>query len=213
MVSILTALMEWRSFVSFFKFVGSDEYDCFDLLFARDPTSIHLDLSMDGFHPQSTDSSPYSCCTVFVMPYNHPPDKCLKQGFTFLALVIPCPKKPKNKMNTFLRLLMEVLKELWQGVDAYDSHLKCRFNLCAAYLWSIHDYLIYGKFAGWCYHGRLNCPICVDESHALRLEHDNKVTLFYCHQRSLPLNHPFRCDRRSFLKGKIIRKGPPKQKI
>jgi hypothetical protein len=30
------------------------------------------------------------------------------------------------------------MKELWQGVDAYDNHLKCRFNLRAVYLWSIH---------------------------------------------------------------------------
>jgi hypothetical protein len=30
--------------------------------------------------------------------------------------------------------LMEELKELWHGVDAYDSHLKWRFNLHAAYL-------------------------------------------------------------------------------
>jgi hypothetical protein len=27
-----------------------------------------------------------------VMPYNLPPDKCLKEGFIFLALVIPSPK-------------------------------------------------------------------------------------------------------------------------
>jgi hypothetical protein len=47
-------------------------------------------------------------------------------------------------MNIFL---CEELKELQQGVDAYDSHLKCRFNLRAAYIWSIHDYLAYGKYA------------------------------------------------------------------
>jgi hypothetical protein len=77
-------------------------------------------------------------------------------------------------MNIFLRPLIEELKELWQRVDAYDSHLKCRFNLCAAYLWSIHDYLAYGKFIGWCVNDRLNCPICMDDSDAFRLEHDKK---------------------------------------
>jgi hypothetical protein len=35
---------------------------------------------------------------------------------------------------------MEEMKELWQGVDAYDNHLKCRFNLRAAYMWSIHQF-------------------------------------------------------------------------
>jgi hypothetical protein len=89
-----------------------------------------------------------------------PPNKCLKEGFIFFALVIPGPKELKKQINILLRSLMEELKELWQGVDAYDSHLKCRLNLCAAYLWSIHDYLAYGKFVGWCVHGRLNFPMC-----------------------------------------------------
>jgi hypothetical protein len=37
-------------------------------------------------------------------------------------------------MNIFLRPLMEEMKEPWQWVDAYDSHVKYRFNLRAAYL-------------------------------------------------------------------------------
>jgi hypothetical protein len=59
------------------------------------------------------------------MLYNLPPNKCLMEGFIFLALVILGPKEPKKQMNICLHLLMEALKELWQGVDAYDSHLKC----------------------------------------------------------------------------------------
>jgi hypothetical protein len=85
----------------------------------------------------------YSCWPVFVLPYNLPLNKCLKEEFTFLALVIPGPKEPKKQMNIFLRPLMEELKELQQGVDAYESHLKCRFNLRDAYQSSIHDYLAY----------------------------------------------------------------------
>jgi hypothetical protein len=87
------------------------------------------------------------------MPYNLPPNKCMKDGFIFLALVIPGPKELRKQKNIFFRPLMEELKELWQGVDAYDNHLKCRFNLRATYLWSIHDYLAYGKFISWCVHG------------------------------------------------------------
>jgi hypothetical protein len=152
--------------------------DHFDPKFARDPRSVHLGLSTDGFHPHSTDSSMYSCWLVFVMPYNLPPNICLKQGFIFLSLVIPGPKEPKKQMNIFMQPLFEELKKLWPGVDAYDSHLKCRFNLRAAYLWSIHDYLAYGKFVGWCVHGRLNCPICMEDSDAFRLEHGKKVSFF-----------------------------------
>jgi hypothetical protein len=122
--------------------------DRFDLEFPRDPRSVRLDLSMDGFQPHSTDSSSYFSWPVFVMPYNLPPNICLKQGFIFLTLVIPGPKEPKKQMNVFMQLLFKELKKLWPEVDAYDSHLKCRFNLHVAYLWSIHDYLAYDKFVG-----------------------------------------------------------------
>jgi hypothetical protein len=172
--------------------------DHFDLEFARDLRSVRLSLSTDGFQPYSSDSTAYSCWSVFMMPYNLSPNKCLKVGFIFLALVIPGPKEPKNQMNIFLHPLMEELKELWQWVDAYGSHLKYQFNLRAAYLWSIHDYLAYGKFVGWCVHGRLNCPVCMDESNALMLQHDRKVSFFDCHRRFLHLSHEFRGDKESF---------------
>jgi hypothetical protein len=118
-----------------------------------------------------------------------------------------------KQMNIYLRSLMEELKELWQGVDAYDSHLKCRFNLCAVYLWSIYDYLAYEKFVSWCAHGRLNCPVCMDESDAFRLQHGRKVNFFDFHRRFLPFSHEFRDDKESFKKGKSIRKGQPKRKL
>jgi hypothetical protein len=46
------------------------------------------------------------------MSYNLLPNKCLKQGFIFLALVILGPKEPKKQMNVFLRPLMKEMKEL-----------------------------------------------------------------------------------------------------
>jgi hypothetical protein len=98
--------------------------DRFDPEFAMDPRSVQLGLSMDVFQPYITDSTSYSCWLVFMMPYNSPPNKCLKEVFIFLALVILGPKEPKKKMNIFLRPLMEELEELWQGVDAYDSQRK-----------------------------------------------------------------------------------------
>jgi hypothetical protein len=131
----------------------------------------------------------------------------------FLALVIPGPKELQKQMNVFLQPLFEELKTLWSGVDAYGSHQKCRFNLRAAYLWLVHDYLAYGKFVGWCVHGRLNCLVCMDDSDAFRLEHGGKATFFDCHRKFLLSNHPFRSDQWSFQKGNNVRKGPPKRKL
>jgi hypothetical protein len=65
--------------------------DRFDIEFARDSRSVHLGLSMDRFTPFSRSSTLYSCWLVFMMPYNLPPSKCIKEEFKFLALVISCP--------------------------------------------------------------------------------------------------------------------------
>jgi hypothetical protein len=68
----------------------------FDLELVRDPRSVCLGLSTDGFHPHSEASCPCSCQPVFIMPYNMPSNKCLKQGYVFLALVISGPKEPRK---------------------------------------------------------------------------------------------------------------------
>jgi hypothetical protein len=73
---------------------------------------------------------------------------------------------------------MEELKELWQGVDVYNNYLKCGFNLGVTYLWSIHNYLAYGIFVGWCVHGQLSCLVYMDESNAFRMQYDRKDFLW-----------------------------------
>jgi hypothetical protein len=53
----------------------------------------------------------------------------------------------------------------------------------------------------------------MDDTDAFRLQHGKKVSFFDCHQRFRALNHPFRNETQSFLKGKTIRKGLPKQNL
>jgi hypothetical protein len=95
--------------------------DRFDPEFAWDPRTIRLGLSMNGFQHYSSDSTTYSCWRVFVMPYNLTPNKCLNEGFIFLALVIPGSKEPRKQMNIYLHPLIEELKELWQGVVSHSE--------------------------------------------------------------------------------------------
>jgi hypothetical protein len=52
--------------------------DHFDQEFVRDPRSVRLGLSMDGFQPHSEANNLYFCWPVFVMPYSLPPNKYLK---------------------------------------------------------------------------------------------------------------------------------------
>jgi hypothetical protein len=53
----------------------------------------------------------------------------------------------------------------------------------------------------------------MDDTDAFRLQHSKKASFFDCHRRFLPLNHLFRNDTGSFLKGKTMRKGPLKRKL
>jgi hypothetical protein len=57
---------------------------------------------------------------VFVIPYNLPPYLCMKYEFIFLCLIIPSLDHPGKKLNVMLKRLIEELKELWKGVEAYN---------------------------------------------------------------------------------------------
>jgi hypothetical protein len=64
-------------------------FDRFDADFASEAWKV-----TDGFDPFSTNSAPYSCWPVFVVPYNLPPSLCMKFEFTFLCLIVPGPEAP-----------------------------------------------------------------------------------------------------------------------
>jgi hypothetical protein len=108
-----------------------------------------------------------------------------------------------------LKPIIEELKQLWQGVEAYDYDQKQKFNLQVAYLWSVHDFKAYNIFSGWSCNGLLSCPICMKQSSCFRLKFGGKINYFDCHRCFLPLDHEFRLDSDTFKKGYIILVGPP----
>jgi hypothetical protein len=110
-----------------------------------------------------------------------------------------------------LKPLIEELKQLWIGVEAYDCYKKQKFNLRAAYLWSVHDFKAYTIFAGWSIHGELTCPICRLDTDCFRLMHGGKTSYFDCHRRWLPRKHKFRQEQNTFWKDTIVTKGPLKR--
>jgi hypothetical protein len=79
----------------------------FDADFASDARNVHFRLTTDGFDPFSTNSAPYSCWPVFVVPYNLPPSLYMKYEFIFLCLIIAGPKAPGQRLNVMLKPLIE----------------------------------------------------------------------------------------------------------
>jgi hypothetical protein len=106
-----------------------------------------------------------------------------------------------------LKSLIDKLKELWNGVEAYDSHMKQKFTLQAAYLWSIQYFRAYGIFARWSVHGILTSLICRSDTDCFHLTASGKISYFNCHRCWLPPKHPFRTQKDSFRKDTIIKKG------
>jgi hypothetical protein len=122
--------------------------DRFDVDFASDARNIRFGLATDGFDAFNTNSTPYSCWPIFVVPYNLPPSLCMKFEFMFLCLIVPNLDTPGPRINVMLKPFIEELKQLWIGVEAYDCYKKQKFNLRAAYLWSVHDFKAYNIFLG-----------------------------------------------------------------
>jgi hypothetical protein len=144
--------------------------DNFDPDFARDARNVRIGLATDGFTPFTKSVTSYSCWPVVAIPYNLPPALCMKYEHMFLNLIVPGPDNPVPQLNVMMQPLIEELKQLWVGAEAYDCHKKQKFNLRATYLWSIHDFLAYGIFSGWCTHGNLTCPICSKDTDCFHLE-------------------------------------------
>jgi hypothetical protein len=120
----------------------------FDPEFASEARNIRIGLATDGFTPFNTNVASYSCWPIFVIPYNLSPHLCMKYDYMFLSLIIPGPDHPRKGLNVMMQPLIDDLKKLREGVEAYDCYKKERFLLHVVYLWSIHDFMAYSLFAG-----------------------------------------------------------------
>ncbi|XP_031395832.1 uncharacterized protein LOC116207115 isoform X2 [Punica granatum] len=115
--------------------IAWQEFDKEHDWFAQDPRNVRVGLASDGFNPFGNMSTTYSMWPVFLIPYNLPPWKCMKEPFIMLSLLIPGKDSPGNEIDIYLRPLVDELKELWlEGVETYDSYKDEKFRLHAILL-------------------------------------------------------------------------------
>jgi len=62
---------------------------------------------------------------------------------------------------------------------------------------------------GWSTAGRLACTYCMENSDAFTLTKGGKQSWFDNHRKFLPLNHPYRKDKSSFRKNRVVTMQPP----
>ena len=166
--------------------------------FGKDSRNLRLALSTDGMNPYGSLSSRYSTWPVILAIYNLPPWLCMKRKYLMLSLLISGPKQPGNDIDVYLAPLIEDLKLLWdEGVPVFDSVSKSNFNLRAMIFCTINDFPAYGNLSGYPVKGRKACPICEDDTDAIRLEHSKKH-VYLNHRRFLPVNHPYRKKKKAF---------------
>ncbi|XP_009611817.2 uncharacterized protein [Nicotiana tomentosiformis] len=178
--------------------------------FASEPKKIRLGLCAYGFTPFIVSAAPYSCWSVFVTPYNLPPELCMTSPYLFLTCIVPDPRNPKKLIDVYMQPLIDGLKLLWhQGVETYDVSTKKNFRLRTALMWTINNFSAYGMMFGWSTAGKLACPTCMEDTKAFTLKHGGNNTWFDCHRRFLPMDHEFRRNTSAFMKNKTDYEEPP----
>ena len=130
---------------------------------------------------------------------------CMKDEYMFLTVIVPGPRNPKEKLDVFLQPLIAELKDLWDvGVQTYDSFSKQNFQMRASLLWTISDFPAYSMLSGWSTAGKLACPYCMDYSDAFTLTKGGKTSWFDNHRKFLSPDHPFRRNKKGFMKGRAV---------
>ncbi|XP_060202723.1 uncharacterized protein LOC132631141 [Lycium barbarum] len=125
-----------------------------------------------------------------------------------LSLLISGPRSPGNDIDIYLQPLIEELKVLWElGVDTYDASRNQTFQMRAALLWTINDFSAYAMLSGWSTKGKLACPCCNYGTNSCYLKHSRKMC-YIDHRVFLPMDHPWRSNKRSF-NGKTEFRPPP----
>ncbi|XP_047165266.1 uncharacterized protein LOC124834592 [Vigna umbellata] len=80
---------------------------------------------------------------------------------------------------------------------------KQNFLMRAASIWTINDFPAYDMLSGWSTHGQLACPHCMEHTNSFQLSYGRKSSWFDCHRRFLPIDHPFRRNKKAFRKGQV----------
>ncbi|KAL0434381.1 UNVERIFIED_CONTAM: hypothetical protein Slati_2772400 [Sesamum latifolium] len=61
---------------------------------------------------------------------------------------------------------------------------------------------------GWSIAGVMECPVCMDDTRAFHLQHGRKACYFDYHRQFFPEHHPYRRNKKAFMKNRVENKRP-----
>ena len=119
--------------------------------FKDEVQSIRINIAMEGVNPYSLKNTNYCVWPVVVINNNIPPWLSMKNAHLMLALIIPGRRQVKN-VDVYLQLLVDELKELWDGIIVYDVSrtivAERTFTLYGICAYTTHDYPGLGVCSG-----------------------------------------------------------------
>ncbi|XP_021775493.1 uncharacterized protein LOC110739334 [Chenopodium quinoa] len=119
-----------------------------------------------------------------------------------LSLLITGPRQPGHDIDVFLEPLVDDLRKMWdEGVFVYDAHKNEMFLMRAALMWTINDFPAYGNLSTYKNKGHKACPVCIDDTPNVYLEHYGK-DVYMRTRRLLRRDHPYRRQKKAF-NGKV----------
>ncbi|XP_021746079.1 uncharacterized protein LOC110711949 [Chenopodium quinoa] len=170
--------------------------------FGDEVRNLRLGLCTDGMNPFGTLSTQHSTWPVLLVIYNLLLWLCTKRKYVMLSLLITGPRQPGHDIDVYLEPLVDDLRKMWdEGVSVYDAHKNEMFLMRAALMWTINDFLAYGNLSGYKNKGYKACPICIDDTPNVYLEHYGK-DVYVRTRRLLRRDHPYHRQKKAF-NGKV----------
>jgi hypothetical protein len=118
--------------------------------FAMDSHNIRLTFATDGSNPYRTINISYNIWPGILIPLNFPPSICMKDSNFILPVLIPGLSSASSDMDVYFQpLIYDLLDMFVNGVKTYDASKGEYFQLCAAIIWTITDFLALGSVSGF----------------------------------------------------------------
>jgi Transposase family tnp2 len=109
-----------------------------------------------------------------------------------LSLLLSGSKQLGNDINMYLAPLLEDLNKLCNdSIKIFDAYLKEYFILHVIIFYTINDFSALGNLSIHWIKGVKVCPICVEDTHTVRLKNYEK-NIYLRYRRFLNRNQPYR---------------------
>jgi hypothetical protein len=155
--------------------------------------SMWFAMSTNGVNPFGNKSSTHSTWPLVLSLYNLPLWLCKKQKYMMLTKLLSGPKQPSDRIDVYLRPLVDDLKILWKpGVpEVWDEYKHEEFTMHAMLFTTINDNPAHRNLSGQSKRKGAACPHYLEDTCAIWLSHSKKY-VFMGHHRFLGKKHPYR---------------------